>query len=216
MKSLAKFSILAVFISLFLCGLQPVQAQDPCLLWMTCATDQQVSVFCVPDGSGDSLTAAQLFGGVQRVDATLTVNLVNEDNCQPWILPAEEVWLGSTSGYLANCLLGTIADDSTIPDGQTTFSGTLATGGYMGPSPFDQLCVIVNGVAVGAQVPNVRINSADINGNGAVDLSDVVVFSQDILGAYDYRSDFVWDGVINLKDVVKLAAAWGSDCPHIW
>ena len=73
---------------------------------------------------------------------------------------------------------------------------------------------MVNGTfADGGALPDLRLNSSDIDGNGTVNLSDVQLFATDFYGSYDYRSDFVWDGVVNLSDIVPLARAMGADCP---
>ena len=56
-------------------------------------------------------------------------------------------------------------------------------------------------------------NSPDINGDLAVNLSDVVLFSQDRYGDYNYRSDFNFDGVVNLSDQIILVGALGVGCP---
>jgi hypothetical protein len=60
---------------------------------------------------------------------------------------------------------------------------------------------------------DIAINSPDINGDLQVNLSDVVAFTQDYFGAYNYRSDFFWDGVLNLSDVARMAQGMGAICP---
>lgn len=61
------------------------------------------------------------------------------------------------------------------------------------------------------------MNSADINGDGTVDLLDVTILSrdQDMLekaNIYNYRSDFNWDGAIDETDTPMMSAAWGGHC----
>ncbi len=46
-----------------------------------------------------------------------------------------------------------------------------------------------------------------------MDLLDVVLFAQDFNSAYNYRSDFNWDGEVNLLDIVTLAQTQGIHCP---
>jgi hypothetical protein len=58
-----------------------------------------------------------------------------------------------------------------------------------------------------------RTNSPDLNGDLAVNLTDVSHFVGSFFGTYDYASDFQWDGVINLSDIVLLAQGLGSECP---
>jgi hypothetical protein len=62
---------------------------------------------------------------------------------------------------------------------------------------------------------DIQFNSADIDGNLIVNLSDVGTFAIDYNGAYNYRSDFRWDGMINLADVGNLASALGAACPAV-
>jgi hypothetical protein len=57
-----------------------------------------------------------------------------------------------------------------------------------------------------------RFNSADINADGVINLSDVAIFAGDYFGAYHYRSDFWWDGNLNLSDIAKMVPAFGINC----
>jgi hypothetical protein len=50
-------------------------------------------------------------------------------------------------------------------------------------------------------------NSPDLNGDLAVDLTDVALFAQDYFGPYNYRSDLYWDGQVGLNDLVYIAIA---------
>ena len=50
-------------------------------------------------------------------------------------------------------------------------------------------------------------NSPDLNGDLAVDLTDVALFAQDYFGPYNYRSDLYWDGRVGLNDLVYIAIA---------
>ena len=56
-------------------------------------------------------------------------------------------------------------------------------------------------------------NSPDINGDLAINLTDVTLFAADFFGPYAYRSDFNWDGAINLLDVTVLSGSMGITCP---
>jgi len=60
---------------------------------------------------------------------------------------------------------------------------------------------------------NIQHNSADFDGNGVANLSDIAAFTQDLFGAYVYRADFLWDGTINLSDVALMAQGNGTACP---
>lgn len=64
----------------------------------------------------------------------------------------------------------------------------------------------------GAHPIELYINSPDINGDQSVDLGDVGAFVIDYFGGYNFRSDFFYDGVINLADVGIMGAALGARC----
>ena len=55
-------------------------------------------------------------------------------------------------------------------------------------------------------------NSADINGDLSVNLTDIVAFSQAMTGGYAYYADFNNDGSLNLSDIVRLAGGNGVSC----
>ena len=59
-----------------------------------------------------------------------------------------------------------------------------------------------------------RFNSPDINADLEVNLIDVVLFTWDFFGEYHYRSDFVWDGEINLLDLAVMARSQGVRNPY--
>ena len=90
----------------------------------------------------------------------------------------------------------------------------LSGGGYRSPDTNQTLEIIINSCPTHMldfrEV--VSFNSPDINGDLEVDLIDVVLFTQDFYNAYNYRSDFNWDGIVDLGDVVALAQAMGIDC----
>ncbi len=48
--------------------------------------------------------------------------------------------------------------------------------------------------------------------DGALDLMDVILFTEDYYTSYHYRSDFHWDGALNLSDIGKIAAGMGHNC----
>jgi hypothetical protein len=53
----------------------------------------------------------------------------------------------------------------------------------------------------------------DINGDLQVNLADLTAFSQDFHGDYDYRSDFHWDGQLDLTDLTIMARGFDVSCP---
>ena len=172
----------------------------------------EVSVFTLPNGTGQPLTAAKLEAGGE-VDATIDVTLLNALGNPIALYPAEDLWLETSLGGLTACVGGNIADAPTDGSGQTTFSSALFGGGYSDRVGGEVTRVIINGVAMVGSDMAILFNSADIDGSLTVDLSDTVAFVPLYTGAYDYAVDFFFDGVINLSDLVKYAGGLNATCP---
>ena len=180
----------------------------PC--YAVTATTTPVSIYSLPGQGGDPLTSALLFGGA-LTDATITVTVV-DIFMDPWpFFPAEDIWLEADG--CSRCPAGSIADHSTEWNGETTITGPVGFGGAIDPDGIRWANVFVNGEPILQPGFDIRFNSPDLNGDLRVDLTDVVLFAGDYFGAYHYRSDFHWDGVLNLADVVLMARGWGSVCP---
>ena len=182
------------------------------------ANNVEASVYVLPDASGPPLTEAMEFGG-QQIDATITVRLVDCWGTPIADFPWEDIWLETESEGSGPCYpLGFSAHSTTDNNGETNFSLSLAGGGWTeGPV----WVYVVGGRALdpldcpwGIEHPPVslRFNSADINGDGIVNLVDTSLFSTDFFGPYQYRSDFYWDGVLNLADIARMAAGIGLSC----
>jgi hypothetical protein len=101
-----------------------------------------------------------------------------------------------------------VADASTDALGETTFSNPIAGGGN---SLGEVVMVMVAGAPL-VQTVNVTFNSADINGDLVVNLSDITPFAQMLAGTYSYDGDFNNDGVINLSDIVRFTPGIGTTC----
>ncbi len=175
------------------------------------------SLFILPDGSGPAMTEAQLYEGTM-VDATITMRLVDEWGNAFVGFPAEDIWLDAENDLQFFCLYGFSPDEDSGPNGLVTFSTSLAGGGWTeGPT-----YIYVNGSRaldpMGMPGPvehpplEFRFNSADINGDGMVDLADLKLFAPDFYGDYNYRSDFFWDGNLNLVDIARMAQGMGRHC----
>jgi hypothetical protein len=180
------------------------------------ATAGPLSLVCSPDGGG--LPFSQAFDPLgAQVDGTLTIILY--DDLPPWgspvpNYPKEDIWLADLHGELAFCQEGTIPDQDTDAGGMTYWAQPLRSGGHAEPAHGNQLAIVVAGWFVGlGGLAEFRVNSPDHNGDGVVNLSDVVLFASNYFGAYDYASDFHWDGVLNLSDIVYLARSAGAQCP---
>jgi hypothetical protein len=116
-------------------------------------------------------------------------------------------------GGLAACVGGADADDPTDANGQTEWRDSLVAGGHTVPgSELTQVYVNGEPLQSGAGV-DVQFNSADIDGSGAANLTDISLFTQTLFGDYSYRADFLWDGAINLSDAILMTQGNGAACP---
>jgi hypothetical protein len=163
---------------------------------------------CLPNGGGEPFTAAVAQGG-GTVDATISV-IVRDGAGVPIVLyPFEDIWLESADGGLSACAGGATANFSTDALGYTEWAVPLQAGGWSFGSTF----VVINGNQV-PQALAVGFNSADLDGSGAVNLSDVQAFASDYYsGGYVFRSDLLFDSLVNLSDIPKMASGYGAECP---
>jgi len=175
-----------------------------------------LSLFCVPDGSGDPFEDAYVLGGSGGwpVAADATITLTMRDHAYDPIpyYPAEDIWLQWTDeSTLFVCDGGTIPDSDTDVGGVTRWQSALRLGGHAEVL----VQVRVNGIPLthSAGFP-LYVNSPDINADGKVDLIDAGLFSRDFANpAVPYRSDFVSDGVMNVADLGKMVRGVGTACP---
>jgi len=166
-------------------------------------------MFNTPNGGGSAFTGASIIGGT--VDATITLTLFDHGGT-PWAnYPFEDCWLESADGGMVACIGGSTANSNSNAMGVTTWVAPLAAGG----SSEALTRVLVNGSILRSSAGlAISHNSPDINGDGAVNLTDVPLFAGDFYsGVYAFRSDFSYDEAINLSDVVKMAQALGASCP---
>lgn len=107
------------------------------------------------------------------------------------------------------CIGGATADASTDALGMTRFQTPLQAGGWS----LANSIVLVNGNQIPGSVA-LGFNSPDIDGSGAVNLTDVQLFAGDYFDpVYRFRSDFYYDNDVNLSDLPLLAEAVGASCP---
>jgi hypothetical protein len=189
----------------------PVTADQPIvdldLSYAVTAATEPVSCLICPHGDGDHLTACRTFGG-GTMDATITVHLLTE-NGDPYVgYPPELVWLDSNDPGLELCPYANAADEASDYNGRMTISNPLLGG-----------CEGAGGIIMVVDEPlrqpplDFLFNSPDLNCDCMVNLTDVVFFTGDFHGVYDYRSDFYWDGELNLSDVAILAGHITHACP---
>jgi hypothetical protein len=175
--------------------------------------EETVSIFVTPTGQGNTFDEAYLFGGNQT-DATISLNLVDGLGVPIPNYPREDLWIETNMGGLAACVGGANADAATDENGDTRWRLSLFAGGFTDPATPELTQIIVNGEALESSSGyDVQFNSADINGSGAANLSDITAFTQILFGDYNYAADFLWDGVINLPDGSLMAQGNGSSCP---
>ncbi|HOX25609.1 MAG TPA: hypothetical protein PLL30_11440 [Candidatus Krumholzibacteria bacterium] len=206
---------------LLLAGTASAQLEIPTVWTIEPAYDYEFSVLMMPDGSGPALTEARGPGGVV-VDAAITVRIGSNFGYVIQGFPPEDLWfqLAVEPGTAAGCLQYPdcpggvfLPDGPTDADGYTTFSQPWRGGGWSaGPAT-----LYINGWPATDMnldphdpVP-FRANSPDLNGDLVVNLTDIVLFIQDLDGGA-YRSDFNWDGHVNLSDMVTMAQAMGMAC----
>jgi hypothetical protein len=170
---------------------------------------QTLSLFNLPNGAGAAFTDANAAGG-GLADATITV-VLNSTSGAIANYPFEDITLSCTDGVnaMVPCLGGVTADANTDAAGMTQFQTPLAAGGWADANTD----VMIAGAALTSGSVALKMNSADINGDGIVNLSDVGIFSSIFYGAYSYAADFTNDGLVNLSDVGRLASGVGGACP---
>ena len=166
------------------------------------------SVFALPNGLGSSLDEAFADGGA-TVDATITLTLVDSNGDGIFLYPFQDLWLETSDNGLAYCNGGTDADASTDENGQTTWTNPVNGGGC---SDGELVEIYVAGSPLSGAGLDITFNSADLNGDLAVNLADIVTFTQVLNGDYDYCADFNNDGAINLADIVRMTGGIGAAC----
>jgi hypothetical protein len=182
----------------------------------TAAGATTVVLYNAPNGGGAAFSGAVAAGGI-ITDATISLTLLDGAGAAINLYPFEDMWIESGTFIdadnpgLVGCTGGTSADASTNAAGFTQWSVPLNAGGWS----LDNTVVVINGAPL-TGTPSMPIwhNSADINGDGNINLSDVQLFAGDFFApAYNFRSDFVFDAIVNLSDIVPLAQGVGASCP---
>jgi len=207
---------------LLLAGTASAQMGIPTVWTIDTAYDGEFSVLMMPDGSGPALTEARATNG-WVVDAVITVRVGDNYGFVIPGFPPEDLWfqLAVEPGTASGCLQYPdspggvfLPDSATDADGYTTFSQPWRGGGWSaGPAP-----LYLNGWPATDinLVPHdplpFRANSPDLSGDLVVNLTDIVLFTQDLHDGDPYRSDFNWDGHVNLSDIVTMAQALGMAC----
>jgi hypothetical protein len=161
------------------------------------------------------ITPAALGSNLGAVGATVTVTVRDGNGDVIVGYPFQDMSLDDDgNGDLNFCPGGSTADANTDINGQSTFSGNLAGGGFsqaglrvlLGGTP------VTGGPTLG--LIDIDVNSADLNGDRTVNIADVGQFAFDFgAGVYSFRSDLVADGVLNIADVGNFATHVQEVCP---
>ncbi len=170
------------------------------------------TMYNLPNGLGTTFANARSTGGV--VNATITLTVLDGGGVPVANFSANDMWLEkevvASTGNFAACTGGTTADLNTNASGVTTWAAPLRAGGWS----TSKTLVVINGAALTSNTGLVlRHNSADINGDGNANLSDIPLFVADFYGAYSFRSDLLFDGIVNLSDIPRVASGVGAVCP---
>ena len=206
----SKISILAfvvIFLTLPFLAFAGVPDVDQCDASMAYSGPGTPSLLVVPDGDGNPFTEAHDEEG-NMVDATITL-IIRDGAGDPIInYPFEDAWLESEDHGMVACVGGAVANASTDVQGMTYWSNPMFAGGYsQAPTR-----VFVNGLYLPTTLA-LSYNSPDINGDGAVNLSDIALFSIAYFSGYQFRCDYNGDGELNLADVTIVAEHIGASCP---
>lgn len=170
---------------------------------------EPTSVYSLPNGGGRAFTAAFLPGGL-AANATVTLTLRDGLGVPIAGFPAQDMWLESADGGLRACGGNATANQNTDANGVTFWTTPL----FAGRQSTALTLVMVSGDPLTSNSGLlIRFNSADINGDGVVNLSDGGFFTQDLFGAYNYRSDFNYSGTINVSDAGFMSNGIGAACP---
>jgi hypothetical protein len=163
------------------------------------------------------ITPAALGSNLGAVGATVTVTVRDGNGDVIVGYPFQDMSLDCDIDVQLNfCPGGSTADGNTDINGQSTFSGNLAGGGWstaglrvlLGGTP------VTNGGGIAAGLLDIDVNSADLNGDRTVNIADVGNFAADFgAGVYSFRSDLVADGVLNIADVGNFATHVQEVCP---
>lgn len=169
---------------------------------------ETLSLFNLPNGAGKTFAQAFLPGGTETDG---TINMVLRDGFGDPIanFPASDMWIASQDNGMVPCGGTASANFNTNDLGETSWVNPIFAGGNS-----QTLCIVyINGDALTSNGGlALSFNSADISGDGVVNLTDAGFFSG-FLGGSDYAGDYNFDGVVNVSDAGFMATSLGASCP---
>jgi hypothetical protein len=172
-----------------------------------------VSLFNLPNAGGSAFTAANRLpaDGGGTVDATISLTLLDGLSVAIENFPLEDMTLRCDDGLgqaMIPCVGGVVANANTDAAGYTQWQNPLRAGAW-GDANTE---ILISGAPLTSGTVALKMNSADIDGSGTVNLVDVGLFSGIFYGSYSYGADFNYDGAVSLPDVGRLAAGLGATC----
>ncbi len=168
---------------------------------LSTATSAGGTVLVTPAGLGKTLA---------EKGATISVTVLDVNGNAIAGYPFQDIWVDDTGdGSISLCKGGSVADFNTDAAGATTISGAIAGGGFTQAG----VQVYLAGTPLAGPALAIDMNSPDMNGDLEVNLIDIGIFGADFGGAYNFRSDLVPDGVINLSDVGEFGVHLFEVCP---
>ena len=169
---------------------------------------ETLSLFNLPNGAGKAFTASFLPGG-SETDGTINLTLRDGFGDPIANFAAQDMWISSADDGMVPCGGTAGANFNTNAAGETSWVTPIFAGGYS-----QALCIVyINGDALTSNGGlALSFNSADISGDGVVNLTDAGFFSG-YLGGTDYAGDFNNDSVVNVSDAGFMANSLGASCP---
>ena len=178
---------------------------DPC---QSSASSAGGVLMVCPAGDGPTLSS---------IDATISVTLRGCSGEPVPGMPPQDFWIQAKGDPQLLCggYLSSNADSTTNLNGQTTISGSIAAGGYLGDGVYAvALGFMIQGTGGLCDNPlSLVLVSPDIDGDLIVDLVDFSIFAQGWPPrAYDPRSDMNSDGLVDLVDLALFATHYSHSC----
>lgn len=163
-------------------------------------------LFVCPAGDGPTMASIGVALQVQVVDASgaLCPNLTYAD-FEVDGYPPNTIWDGVGPNGEHNVPASGFQN---LGFGNYVLDGALIAGGTNAG-----IIVKVAGVVIGGSPLPLSLTSADLNGNGIVNLADIGMYAAGFYSGYDWRFDFNSDGVINIADVGIMVSHLGSTFP---
>jgi hypothetical protein len=177
----------------------------------------------VPDGSGTPFNNCYLRDTYQRDTSNITVHITFADD-----YPGDVGVISNINWELRLYPIGSSTVHNCGDDSESyiyyigPFSNTISSSGiyhidlalYLGGSGTYTASLVYIATSQEFTLGEVTFISPDISGDGLVNLSDNVMFTQILNSStYDIRADFAYSGAINLGDAVIMTGASGATCP---